>query len=120
MRRVLYTAAEAEASAVHEEWGSLAWKASANIGNAEGLTLGRVLIRRGHKNPRHTHNTTEEVLYLMRGRLRHTLGGEEYVLEAGDTLRIPPGVYHDAENIGEEDADMVVVYASGHRDFQRE
>jgi quercetin dioxygenase-like cupin family protein len=117
MNSDLYTAQEAEAARREEGWGSLTWLANRQIGNAAGLTLGRVVIKRGQSNPRHAHLTCEEALYLLCGRLTHTIGDKAVVLEAGDTLTIPAGVFHNAVSIGEEDADMIVVYSSGERDF---
>jgi quercetin dioxygenase-like cupin family protein len=117
MLKTVYTAAEAEEGRIVAEWGWLSWKASAKAGRAEGITLGRVCSRKGCGNPKHSHNTTEEILYLMRGRLRHRFGDREFKREAGGTLRIPAGVYHDAESIGEEEADMIVAYPSASRDF---
>jgi putative monooxygenase len=110
-------AAETESRALVESWGSLRWLASRKLGNAQGLTLGRVLIRKGRSNPRHAHGQCEEALYLLRGRLEHTVGAEKVVLAAGDTLVIPPGVFHNATALGDEDADMIVAYSSGARDF---
>jgi quercetin dioxygenase-like cupin family protein len=52
--------------------------------------VGRVIIQPGRSNPRHSHTTCEEVLYLLRGRLRHTVGDEVVILEAGDTLTVAP------------------------------
>lgn len=114
------TAAETESRALVEPWGSLRWLASRKLGNAQGLTLGRVLIRKGFSNPRHAHALCEEALYLLRGRLEHTAGAEKVVLAAGDTLVIPAGVFHNATALGDEDADMVIAYSSGVRDFVTE
>ena len=120
MARVVYTAEEAKHDAKHEDWGSLSWKASLDVGNAQDLTVGRVVIKKGKSNPRHRHPTTEEALYLTRGKLRHSVGDATYELEAGDTLVIAPGILHHAENLGSEDADMIVVYSKGKRDFELE
>ncbi|HZP83468.1 MAG TPA: cupin domain-containing protein [Chthonomonadaceae bacterium] len=117
MDKSLYAAREAAAARIEEEWGSLTWLANQKIGNADGLTLGRVVIRQGQSNPRHAHFRCEEALYLLRGRLEHSLGDRKVILEAGDTLTIPAGVFHNAVNIGAEDADMIVAYSSGIRDF---
>lgn len=114
------TAAEVEAARSDQNWGSLRWLASRELGNAQRLTLGRVRIGRGQANPRHCHPGCEEVLFLLSGRLEHTLGGEMVALMPGDTLSIPAGVYHNAVSVGEEDADMIVAYSSGTRDFQLE
>ena len=105
---------------IKEEWGSLTWLASKNIGNAEGLTLGRVTIKAGHSNPRHRHPKCEEVLYLLSGRLEHTMGDKTFTLSAGDTITIAPGVFHNATCIGNADADTIVVYSEGTRGFELE
>lgn len=110
----------AAVTTIEEDWGSLTWLASGAIGNTEGLTLGRVIIKPGEANPRHGHNDCEEVLYLLAGRLRHTVGEETVVLEAGDTLSVPAGIYHNAVNIGDTDADMIVAYNCADRDFNLE
>lgn len=120
MTYIVRTAAESESTFIQEPWGSLRWLASAAIGNAEGVTVGRVVIRAGQGNPRHSHTTCEEVLVLLRGRLRHTMGDETVTLEAGDTLTVAAGVAHGAACVGEEDAEMIVVYSSGERDFVAE
>jgi mannose-6-phosphate isomerase-like protein (cupin superfamily) len=117
MDRNIVTAAETDAARRDEDWGSLTWLASQQIGNADGLTLGFVVIKRGEANPRHAHFTCEEALYLLRGRLEHSIGDRKVIVEAKDTLTVPAGVFHNAVNIGEEDAEMIVVYSSGTRDF---
>ena len=80
MNYTVRTAAQAKAAQIDEPWGSLNWLASTPIGNAEGVTLGHVIIRAGQANPRHHHTTCEEVLYLLRGRLRHSMGAETVIL----------------------------------------
>ena len=117
MPKPLLTASEAEEAINNQPWGSLCWVANQEVGNVEDLTLGRVVIKRGQSNPRHAHPSCEEVLYLLSGRLEHTLGNETYSLEPGDTLAIPPGVFHNAVSTGEEDAVMIVAYSTGKRDF---
>ncbi|HUV64275.1 MAG TPA: ThuA domain-containing protein [Sedimentisphaerales bacterium] len=109
-----------EQTVINEDWGSLTWLAGKNIGNAEGLVLGRVTIKAGKSNPRHRHPNCEEVLYLLKGRLEHTLGDQTFTLSAGDTITVGPGVFHNATCIGNEDADMIVVYSEGIRGFEPE
>jgi len=120
MDYTVYRATEAEKANISEDWGGLKWLAGERVGTADGLTLGRVIIKTGRRNPRHAHANCEEALYLLAGRLRHTAGAEEVVLEAGDTIVIPAGVYHNAESTGEVDADMIVAYSSGTRQFEVE
>ena len=113
-------AAEAAAGRIDESWGSLTWLASGKIGNAEGLTVGRVVIKKGCNNPRHCHPNCEEVLTLLRGRLEHTMGEEKSILEPGDTLVVRGGIHHNALSIGDEDADMIVAYSSCDRQIEHE
>mgnify|MGYP006303436415 CR=1 FL=1 len=112
-------AADAAAEATEADWGSLTWLAGGRIGNTKGLTLGRVVIRAGRRNPAHSHANCEEALYLLAGKLEHFIGEASVVLEPGDTLTVPPDVPHWARSIGDEDADMIVVYDSANRDFRK-
>ena len=114
------SAAEAQQKRIDADWGSLTWLAGKRVGNAERMTVGRVVIRRGESNPRHFHGNCQEVLYLLAGRLEHTMGGAKVILEPGDTLVVAADVPHNALSVGDVDADMIVVYDSGERDFQKE
>jgi quercetin dioxygenase-like cupin family protein len=60
------------------------------------------------------------VLYLLAGQLEHTMSDQKVILEAGDTLVVAAAVPHNATSIGDVDADMIVVYSSGVRDFVQE
>lgn len=120
MSKLVRTADEAKQAMTNADWGSLNWLGSPDIGNIDNLTLGRVVIKPGECNPRHMHTTCSEVLYLMSGKLKHTIGDDEYILEPGDTITVPAGVYHNAVSVGEEDADMIVAFNSGDRDFVKE
>lgn len=112
--------ARSEQQDIHEDWGHLTWLAATKYGNADGLVLGRVTIKAGKSNPRHRHPNCEEVLYMLKGKIVHSLGDKSYTLSAGDTITIPAGVFHDAMCIGDEDADMIVAYSEGIRLFELE
>ncbi|MDP6381166.1 MAG: cupin domain-containing protein [Phycisphaerae bacterium] len=120
MDKLLRRHADAGAKRIDEDWGNLLWLAGEKVGNARGLTLGRVIIKTSHCNPRHAHANCEEVLYLIAGRIEHSVGDEKVVMEPGDTLTVAPGVFHNALSTGEEDADMIVAYSSAVREFELE
>jgi len=105
---------------IHEDWGHLTWLAGTKYGNADGLVLGRVTLKAGMSNPRHRHPKCEEVLYMLKGKIVHSLGNESYTLSAGDTITIPAGVFHGAKCISNENADMIVAYSEGVRRFEPE
>ena len=119
MRCQLRTKVESDAETIAKDWGTLTWLASAES-TGSAVTVGRVIIKPGRSNPRHSHDTCEEVLYLLQGRLLHTFGDEKIEMTPGDTLAVPPGVMHNAVNTGDAEADMIVTYSSGTRDFRKE
>lgn len=110
---------DSDAKTVVEDWGSLTWLASAAL-TGSGVTVGRVVIKPGRSNPRHCHDTCEEVLYLLQGELTHSFANESVKMSAGDTLVVPAGIMHNAINTGDTDADMIVAYSKGNRDFRKE
>lgn len=114
------SAADAAAQTIDDGWGTLSWLANEKLTGSQGLTVGRVVIRAGQSNPRHRHPGCEEVLYLLKGRLKHSIGDDVVTLSAGDTISIPAGVFHNAVSVGDEDADMIVAYSTGRRDFEFE
>ena len=114
------TADQAAAERVEEAWGSLTWLASNELTRSQDITLGRVVIKRGMSNPKHSHPNCAEVLYLLRGELWHVIGDEAVLMQAGDTTVVPAGVPHIAFSIGDQDAEMMVAYPSGQRQFKAE
>lgn len=114
------TADEAAAQRVEEAWGSLTWLASNELTRGQDITLGRVVIRKGMSNPKHSHPNCAEVLYLLRGELWHVIGDEAVLMRAGDTTMILAGVPHVAFSVGDQDAEMIVAYPSGQRQFKAE
>lgn len=97
-------------------FGSMRWMANAEAAGTS-ITVGRVVIEPGKHNDRHAHPDCEEVLYLMAGRLEHSLDDETVVMEAGDTIIIPAGANHNARSTGDVAADMIVAYNSGSRGY---
>ena len=120
MKSVVRTARQAEQQQAAEPWGSICWLASRQLTGCPGLTVGRVVIRCGEHNPRHSHANCQEVLYLLTGRLEHAVGDAWVTLEAGDTLVMHRGVPHYARSVGAMDAEMIVVYDTGDRQFRKE
>ena len=106
---------EAEDQKIDESWGSITWLANKTLLEVDGMIVGRVVIKPGMENPRHCHPNSDEILYLLKGKLEHSLGDEKVILEEGDTLRVQAGIVHNAVNIGDEDADMIVVYPTSDR-----
>lgn len=90
----------------------------ANVVPAEHFTFSTMLIPAGHIGPMHIHTDVEEIFFVMRGKMkvicekRHDDGSVERweaTLGDRDLISIPPGVYREEHNIGDEDALMCVM-----------
>ena len=64
--------------------------------HTERMTVARIFLDRGVTVPAHAHEN-EQLTMLEQGRLRFTTDGVEQIVEAGQTLRIPPHARHQVE-----------------------
>lgn len=81
---------------------------------SEHFTFSTMVIPAGNEGPTHIHVDVEEVFFLMRGKLKVVLTtpeGERFetVMTDRDVISVPPGVYREEVNIGDEDALMCVM-----------
>jgi quercetin dioxygenase-like cupin family protein len=104
--------------AVHPEqqpWGTLRWMMNSQIDPQAAQTFGVAEIKAGQRNPLHSHPNCEELLYVISGSCEHIVGSQKVILKAGDLIRIPPGVPHQAIVLGNEPLRAVVSYNSPNR-----
>ena len=77
------------------------------------FTFSTMVIPAGNVGPSHIHYDVEEVFFVMRGKMKIICekDGErwESVLNERDLISVPPGVYREETNIGDEDALMCVM-----------
>lgn len=72
--------------------------------SSERITITEVHVRLGATQPRHTHASSEQVWYALRGTSRLLLAnGEERTFLAGDVARFADGDVHGLLNDGETD-----------------
>ena len=80
------------------------------------FTFSTMIIPAGHEGPSHIHYDVEEIFFLLRGTMKVICekDGErwESVLRERDLISVPPGVYREEINVGEEDALMCVMLGS--------
>ena len=105
-----------EATHVQMESGALTWFASRQLGNSEAMTVGRATLRPGGMSARHFHPNCEEILHVLQGDILHTMDGEEATMGPGDTVTIPANVVHNARNIGDTDALLLICFSSADRE----
>jgi quercetin dioxygenase-like cupin family protein len=66
----------------------------------EEMTFLEVHYAAGVGAPLHTH-THESIAYVVRGKVKSTVGTEEFIMGPGDVYRHPQGVLHGMEAIEE-------------------
>lgn len=96
-------------------WGRLLWFVSGALDNSKTLTVGQCVIEPGQANGPHYHPNCDEVLHLLEGEIRHRVGDDYVLMSAGDTISIPAGVVHNAENVGSTPARMAITFSTADR-----
>jgi quercetin dioxygenase-like cupin family protein len=87
----------AEAVELREVKAGTAARSQVLLGPDDGMphfAMRRFVMGEGGGMPLHT-NRVEHEQYVLRGRARVRIGGEEHRVAAGDVLYIPAGVPHD-------------------------
>ena len=69
---------------------------------------------------RHTHTREDEAYFVLAGELEVIVGGEKFVLRAGDTLMAPRGIPHQLRNSGNVENHYLLVFSpAGFEEFVR-
>ncbi len=80
------------------------------------FTFSTMVIPAGHIGPSHIHYDVEEVFFVMRGSMKIICEKDgqrwEAELHERDLISVPPGVYREEQNMGDEDALMCVMLGS--------
>jgi len=77
------------------------------------FTFSTMVIPGGGIGPMHIHYDVEEVFFVLRGQMKIICEKDgqrwEALLHERDLISVPPGVYREEQNIGDEDALMCVM-----------
>lgn len=80
---------------------------------SEHFTFSTMVIPAGNIGPSHIHVDVEEIFFVIRGKMKVIIekDGERFeaILGDRDLISVPPGVYREEHNIGDEDALMCVM-----------
>ena len=83
---------------------------SRKIVTGDSLTLAQVYLKRGAHVPLHVHDE-EQMVYVLKGRVRWLVAGQEMVVIQGEVLRVPSGVMHQAEAL--DDTFQISIVSEG-------
>lgn len=92
---------------------------SHKVFSGEGATLAWGTLEPGHEVRPHSH-PHEQIVYIVSGRVRFTVGDEAAIVEPGAMLVVPPGVEHFAENVGPEPAVDLSIFSPRRDDYAAE
>jgi quercetin dioxygenase-like cupin family protein len=105
-----------EAEKLDFDWGTLYWYASGAQGNSDYQTVGRCVLTKGMQNPKHYHPDCEEVLYVLSGKIEHFVDGQGWLaMSDGDTITVARNVWHQARNVGDSEAHLLICFSSAQR-----
>ena len=80
------------------------------------MTLARFELRKGAAVPEHSHHN-EQITTVQSGRVRFVCGGQEMILESGESVHIPAHLPHSAEAL--EDSIAFDVFSPPREDWIR-
>ena len=67
----------------------------------DSMVMVEIFEAKGVRVPEHSHDDHESVVYLVKGRMRLVIDGQEFVAQAGDAWLHPQGVRHWSETLEE-------------------
>lgn len=65
----------------------------------------------------HLHERAENVYWILAGRGRLVVEGEEHELKQDDVVFMPPGTRHSLSIVGDEELRLLEIYAPAGQDF---
>ena len=96
------------------DWGSLTWYASKELSNGD-YTTGICRIKPGKENMVHFHPGCVETLHVRKGKIVHSIGEEFVEMNEGDTITVFEEIPHNAKNIGDCEAELLICFSTGER-----
>jgi mannose-6-phosphate isomerase-like protein (cupin superfamily) len=66
-------------------------------------SLAEATVPAGTATILHQHGSSEEIYHIIAGKGRMVLGEEIFEVTVGDTICIPPGMFHQLENTGRKE-----------------
>jgi len=76
---------------------------------ATNFELRKFILNPGGRIPAHLHEDIEHEQYVLKGRYTILLNGEEFKVEEGDVIYIPPRTVHEYVNDSGETAEFLCI-----------
>ena len=85
------------------DWGHIDWVFEPQAGSRDTMRVGISHMPAGCMQPRHIHSGDEQLMYILSGHGRQTIGEEETPIEPGRIYHISSGMSHETMNDGPEE-----------------
>jgi oxalate decarboxylase/phosphoglucose isomerase-like protein (cupin superfamily) len=96
------------------DWGTIKWFVNPTDVEDAQTTLGEVIILPGRGHATHAHPGVQEVIYVIEGEGRQTVGESgPFAVRSGDAVFIPVGAEHSTFNTGWRALRLIVTYSPG-------
>jgi quercetin dioxygenase-like cupin family protein len=103
---------------VEYDWGAIKWICDQKVTPQSLQSFGYVYMLPGKTNPEHSHNTCEEIIYMLTGELSVFARGECTKIRPGETALIPRGLHHYVTNEGWEPVTYIASFSAVARDTE--
>lgn len=94
---------------------TMQWLMDDAISGDAGISLAKMTLASDVISESHSHANCSETIYVQSGIVRQRIGRSWVILHAGETCVIPVGKVHQTQNIGIEEAVLMLCYSSGSR-----
>jgi quercetin dioxygenase-like cupin family protein len=79
------------------------------VQKGSGAALLEYVTRKGEEPPSHTHETEDEMFYVLEGAITFRCGAEDFDLEKGGFIFLPHGIEHGYTIRSEDPVRLIVV-----------
>ena len=84
---------------------------ASEVREGSGVAFLEYVTRKGEEPPDHTHQTEDEIFYVLEGSITFRCNGESFELEQGGFIFLPRGLEHGYTIRSEEPVRLLVVTA---------
>lgn len=86
------------------------------LGRGRRLAFIEYTTRAGEEPPDHTHETEDEIFYVLKGALTFRCGDDTFAAETGGFIFLPRGIEHGYQIRNENDVHLLVITSPAQED----
>ena len=79
--------------------------------DSEEVACGKFILQEGVEGSTDIHEKAMEIAYVIKGKVEYSIFGENFIVNSGQAIFIPPNFPHDVRNIGSGEASVFWIFA---------